>query len=470
MRKKVSTIMALMFCASVIFAGCDVKVGPSEKRDGDNKTVEQNLEVTGAIDGAEDTGDFSEGFVSIEETENEEVKSEEPSKASLEAEWKMGSVIKGSYTESYPESGDVKAVLDVKRLGLFPDYGEYYVNDAINSSDLAEGLENLMKKYDDTAESDYSGIKEVFESDEADAVPVPEWLPFYAKSDCGITRSDNRVTSVVQVETINTGGAHPSSYVSAYSLDSATGKELLLDDVFTDASKVPDLILKYIDPEVNLYAEKDYFKLQQEAEGLRFTVDNYGVTFYFSPIEIAPHSDGIVTVAIPFNENMDILDKKYCSSSVEYGAYPVCGVTYRDYFFSEDVLGSLDIYNNEDENGNVISITICVDGQSDEQQIGKAETVSYAYIAGADTASVLLASVEGTEGVKTIYSWQISSEGLKYAGKIEGLSFPACESNLDKGSDYILLPLPENMRLQNADGVVGNYNINEKGLPEITDM
>ena len=132
-----------------------------------------------------------------------------------------------------------------------------------------------------------------------------------------IHRADDSILSIRIHADEYAGGAHPNYGTSALNYDPATGEEIDLADVVGDLDLVKVMIadkVRYKYP----YEEFDGLEEQLEEYNSRdftWTLDHQGITFWFSPYEIAPYAAGAPSATITFAELPRIFNEKYSSAA-----------------------------------------------------------------------------------------------------------------------------------------------------------
>lgn len=110
---------------------------------------------------------------------------------------------------------------------------------------------------------------------------------------------------------------HGSNY------DTQSGRELMLADVIKDVSEIPAIVeIEIMDrmwqAEFNSEtAITDYFRNTSD-DGVSWTLDYNGITFYFNPGDIAPVASGIYTATVTFAEYPDLFNEKYTAVPDSY--------------------------------------------------------------------------------------------------------------------------------------------------------
>jgi len=129
-----------------------------------------------------------------------------------------------------------------------------------------------------------------------------------------VQRADDRILSALDDRAILAGGdIHSFYWASGVNLDPHTGEALTLEDVLTDTSQLPRLLAdklmeKYPD-EINS-DPAPHFEVY-DSESYSWTLGYQGITFYFTPYEVASYAAGMLTVSIGFEEMPDLFNEYY---------------------------------------------------------------------------------------------------------------------------------------------------------------
>ncbi len=153
------------------------------------------------------------------------------------------------------------------------------------------------------------------------ADPEPE-SPVYLESDytTTIARADTVATSLLTMQYVDYHGAHPGVVYTSKTFDSVTGKELGLYDVIA-ADQVDDLPQLLTDTLLEEYEDVDFFEASDLPvtisnmigmnSGLTYTLDYFGITFYFSAYELAPYAYGAQIVTFRYEDYPDLVNAEY---------------------------------------------------------------------------------------------------------------------------------------------------------------
>jgi hypothetical protein len=128
-------------------------------------------------------------------------------------------------------------------------------------------------------------------------------------------RIDDSKTKYVHLETFTysfTGGAHGNGYESHLLIDKETGKQLDVNDFFSNIKKLNYLVDFYFRKSVGLSQSENLQDAGWFIEGKLDANNNFyftdkNVVFVYNSYEIGPYSAGAPTVEIPFSKISDIL-------------------------------------------------------------------------------------------------------------------------------------------------------------------
>lgn len=108
------------------------------------------------------------------------------------------------------------------------------------------------------------------------------------------------------------GGAHGMFGTACYVIDMNTGALVEEKDLFADGyeSTLAELLFKHrmddMEEATDLADPEDIFYAEIGPNN-NFSVDEKGVTYYYSPYEIAPYVFGVITIPVPWEELKPIL-------------------------------------------------------------------------------------------------------------------------------------------------------------------
>ena len=113
------------------------------------------------------------------------------------------------------------------------------------------------------------------------------------------------IVSIAITSYLNTGGAHGNTSISFLNFDTATGKRILNENLFTDIEAFKHIAKTYFDEEVKdktILFESESYTLP---ENIGFSEE--GLILLYNTYEIAPYVTGIIEFTIPFEKANDYL-------------------------------------------------------------------------------------------------------------------------------------------------------------------
>ena len=147
------------------------------------------------------------------------------------------------------------------------------------------------------------------------------WTPYYFESLYTPTRIDRSVLSLFGRNVIYAGGNHSQQACIAANYNMITGEVLTLGSILQNVASTDNLSalvvanLQEQEKDLNLFGEYPDVVEERFSRDISFDEDWYftdnGLSFYFAPYEIAPYSSGIITVEIPYNKLVGILNDEF---------------------------------------------------------------------------------------------------------------------------------------------------------------
>jgi len=166
-------------------------------------------------------------------------------------------------------------------------------------------------------------------------IPGAAWTPYVYQTIYEPMRIDNGVLSLFGRNTVFSGSSHPETNYLSISYDLVTGQVLTLESVLSVGASA-ETISNLLIAELNKIAvDKQFYEGFESTVKDRFFHDYLhdtdwyfskdGLTFFFSPYEIAPYSVGVVTATIPYEKLVEILDDAYFPAEKETAAGKLFG-------------------------------------------------------------------------------------------------------------------------------------------------
>lgn len=149
--------------------------------------------------------------------------------------------------------------------------------------------------------------------------------PYVHENDMYVRRGDDQVLSVMTHNYDYVGGAHGGRYYTAANFEVQTGKQILLEDVIVDKSRLAQALAtelqeKYWDFEfteddwlamLDIYVTTEPVEYKPE---FIWTVDYDGVTFYFGNYELVAYALGTQEITLHYSEYPHLLNSWYFDS------------------------------------------------------------------------------------------------------------------------------------------------------------
>ena len=225
------------------------------------------------------------------------------------------------------------------------------------SEKLAEASHKIHTQNAELAARDYADHPDHF------------WGPYTSEVSLQVRRADNAAVSLLKQDVEYTGGAHPISFYSGTTFDTESSQPLKLTDVVTDVSVLPEIlesILKAKYPGVSFFDLKNDLKSasEQDGSGFSWTLDYQGITFYFSPYELASYADGLLTATIPFAARPELIQESYTQVPETYTVFfhPWQPLNYD--LDDDGDMEEITVSGNPDEYGTVTQLQIRIDDRT----------------------------------------------------------------------------------------------------------
>lgn len=147
---------------------------------------------------------------------------------------------------------------------------------------------------------------------------------YYSRGTAEVSRADSSVLSLLLIETSYSGGTHPGSLYKAVNVDTASGNRLALSDIVTDENALKTAILDRVvktHPDSQFLDPEAYLDMAFSGETeLTWTLNGEGLKIWFSPETVAPYSEGLMTVTIPYDDSEIKFKNAYANPPLDYSA------------------------------------------------------------------------------------------------------------------------------------------------------
>lgn len=134
--------------------------------------------------------------------------------------------------------------------------------------------------------------------------------------DVQVRRADSIVVSLLSDSYSDYGMIEEFRGMHGSNFDVETGRELLLSDVITDMDAIPAIVEQELNSHMwagDFYSETtvaNYFSHTPE-DGISWTLDYNGVTFYFADGDLAEAGNGRQAATVSFAAHPELFDEKY---------------------------------------------------------------------------------------------------------------------------------------------------------------
>ena len=283
----------------LLLAGCAAPAGTETEKGGSQAAADSASAVPAAEETASGAADSESPQDSVGNTADE-VPADKSRLLPV-----VGLTTAGNYSEtSVIFNSDERTLpgLDTASRSAYPALAEAL--DQFREQEAASSAEGFAERA--------SIIQLILEDEAAD----PEtYGSFYGREYAYIRRADSQVFSALLYLNSYSGGVHGASGYTALNLDAATGEDISLDSLLSDTGreKLNERVAAELD---RCYpAEAPGFRvLEREPEEYTFTLDPDGVSFWFSPYEIAAYASGDFTVKLYFGRDGDLFTGQYDAS------------------------------------------------------------------------------------------------------------------------------------------------------------
>ena len=212
---------------------------------------------------------------------------------------------------------------DEEILLAFSEYSGADLSDAEKaeypalSSVLAETRNMLVRSMED----EYDNLLADAKDDQA-FLGADSFVTKESVVDEQIRRADSVAVSLLTESFLVYGNIY-GRYMNGTTYDTETGKQLKISDVIADMSDIPAIVKKELQSHMwNGYfssdtAVEDYFRDTSE-DGIRWTLDYNGVTFYFAGGDVAEYTEGPLVATVTFAEYPELFHEKYMAAPEAY--------------------------------------------------------------------------------------------------------------------------------------------------------
>ncbi len=379
-------------------------------------------------------------------------------------------LIGDEYNDEWCVNGNRTSVV-WQKLRLTEEHGQEYPA-------LSAAFEEYNNEGNTDAEGfieEYGYISEEMESDKY----YPRGCE--AETKLYLQRADNHMVSLLESVYQYTGGVHPDYFVNGVNFNTQTGEKAVLSNVLTDTKELPDILSKKITEKYSDVAFGDLKEIfsQYKPEDYTWTVDYQGITFWFSPYEIAAYAVGTLSARIWFDEMPDMFEKKYTGAPGKYVQTLPMGLEFE--FDLNEGDGARDVIYTEkmpDQYGSYYMLSVCVNGQTGTDEINYGYDFD-AYLIHMNDKNYIYSDSFSDNDYHMFCTWDINGTTPEVTDMLSGTEMDSeyIEEGFEYGTVYkSAFNNPEAFRLETrfvilgTRGGIATYKVSETdGKPEMTD-
>ena len=217
--------------------------------------------------------------------------------------WTFGVVLALLFFQIYP----VSASVTVKSLKL--QQGDFCVATIpqLDNGLEAKRLQELNRHFRQVILQAYDQFEQTALEMRADP-QIPDHMKRATTFRAGFEtfRNDERFFSLTQNRYLYAGGAHGMNWLTASNVNLQTGRDDQLSDLFVGDTDYRGILSQFVR---RVGAKRNY--PLWSFDGIRpdasFYLTDEGIVLFFQPYEIAPYSEGVVRILIPYRELSGIL-------------------------------------------------------------------------------------------------------------------------------------------------------------------
>jgi hypothetical protein len=146
----------------------------------------------------------------------------------------------------------------------------------------------------------------VYETRRVPQLPVSVKNAMTFTADYEVFRSDERIVSITQLIYQFTGGAHGMSLLIGYTIDLVNERRMQLPHLFAAGTNYPERLNWFIREE-GAKRKLPMWEFKGIDDDSAFYLNDEGIVLFFQQYEIAPYSEGIIRMLIPYSRVADIL-------------------------------------------------------------------------------------------------------------------------------------------------------------------
>ena len=297
-----------------------------------------------------------------------------------------------------------------------------------------------------------------------------------------VQRADEHILSIRGDWGAYTGGVHPNYGVYGMNIDPESGKDLLLSDILTETDGLTDILAsKLLEKYPDVYLDSlPEMLADYELENYSWTLNYQGLTFYFSPYEIASYAAGLLTVTVWFDEAPELFREEYMEAP-ERGysvAMPLASAVEFDLNEADGKRDEISVQYMQLDGTGLLRATIVKNGA----QLEDTENFAYefvSYLVHLDGKSYLYLEGVSENDYRSLSIYDLNGDEIHLVGCVYGSGFNRSFYEEGEYGGYYadLFNDPENFKLSTRLHVLGTMSgvqtcrVNpDYGMPEaVTD-
>ncbi len=173
-----------------------------------------------------------------------------------------------------------------------------------------QAAQDMIAEYRQMAQEDLALLGEEEEA-------LEYWMGYDLGWEYTVMRADEKMICIVEDSYEYTGGAHPNTVRCAYNFDTATGKQLSLEDIAKDLDTLRAESAAYMEERLQSPDYADYLVFDDYRQHLddiltdaTWYTDEEGFHIICNEYIITPHAAGIFEFTLPYEEP-DIVKEEY---------------------------------------------------------------------------------------------------------------------------------------------------------------
>ena len=278
-----------------------------------------------------------------------------------------------------------------------------------------------------------------------------------------LQRADTMIVSFLEDVFVNSGGVHPDYHYITSNFNPQTGEKLILTDVMPSIRGLPDILegelcIKY---DYLNFGENQLWTIFKEysPEDYNWTLDYQGITFWFSPYDIAAYAAGPLSVKIYFDEEPYIFNEEYTKAPSENYAVmlPMRQKIDFDLSSNDDKKDCIEIDTLQDQYGSYNMLSVTANGKTFTDEDGYAYDFDV-YLAHVGNKNYIYSDSFSDNDYHMLCTWDINGDTPKISQKLSGteIDYEYIEEGFEEGTVYKqAFNNPEFLRLETRFEILG---------------